>query len=85
MNKREDLVRRIVNQKANWIIGEWENEVEDGNVDEMPTKEELINTIYDEVINIKQLNGLKVEKDIRFVGTKRILEMIENKVKKEME
>jgi len=90
---REKKVRRIITEEAGFIIGGWENSVLDGHIEdsEFPTRGELIEEIYGEVMSDRQklieMNGMMMEvsRDIRFLGSERIRELITKKVNAMME
>ncbi len=77
---REIKVAALVREKANWVVGGWENSVTDGHLDTMPPVEDMEAEIYDEVLSAKWVEmkaGLvPITEDIRFLGTKRIKELI---------
>jgi hypothetical protein len=87
-NKREKFVKMVVRQESNNVIGGYDNSLLDGEIEVMPSKDELVSEIYFNVMRADVLEtrmGLvKVKEDIRFVGTARIMEMVTNLVNKEV-
>lgn len=78
--KREEMVMRLIAQKYNWVVGGFENEILDGERDQMPTQQTIEEHIYDEVMDADGLevgfNIFPIKKDIRFLGTEKIKKMI---------
>lgn len=58
----------------NWIIGGYENDVQDGNSETMPAPEIMFAEVYDEAMNNKYAEGMcssnKAPKEMRFAGAK---------------
>ena len=85
---REQIVMLVIKKSFNNIIGGLENDLEDGFIQELPNETTLKNMIYDDVMKTKELNGqnghMKVEKDIRFLGTQTIKSMIDKYYQKGM-
>lgn len=58
----------------NWIIGGYENDVQDGNAETMPAPEIMFAEVYDEAMNNKYDEGMcssnKAPKEMRFAGAK---------------
>ena len=52
MNKHQKLAAQQVKHAINWIVGGYENSIQDGHMDasEMPSKEELVDEIYNELM-----------------------------------
>ena len=69
---RERIVINLIKERANWVIGGYENSVSDGHMTEMPSAEEIKSEVYGEVIRSKhvEIGGglIGVSKDIRFLG-----------------
>jgi len=83
---REMLVARVIKEETNYVIGGYENSIQDGMMTEMPNKESLLAEIYAAVIASKgvQVGGgiMPVKKDIRFLGTARVKELIMERIEK---
>ena len=58
----------------NWIVGGYENSVQDGNVESMPSAESMFEEVYDEAMNSRYEEGMcssnKAPKEMRFAGAK---------------
>ena len=58
----------------NWIVGGHENDVQDGNVESMPSAESMFEEVYDEAMNSRYEEGMcssnKAPKEMRFAGAK---------------
>jgi len=80
-DKRNKKVQMVVNQSIDFVVGGYENAISDGDMEEMPAFSDLMVEVYEEVMATKNIEGsgflIPVKKDIRFHGTKRIYEMIE--------
>lgn len=80
MNQKEQLVSIVIKKVWNEVVGGYDNALSDKIMESMPSNEDIIQEVYEEVIRtrfIAMRNGyLPIEKDIRFLGKIRILEMI---------
>lgn len=80
MSKREELVKKVIIKSYNYIVGAWENAVLDGEMEVLPNTQEMVDNVYEEVIETewvgKMGNQINVEKDIRFLGKEKIKQMI---------
>jgi hypothetical protein len=80
MDVREFKVKTLIREKANFVVGGWENSIADGHIETMPAVEDMEAEIYGEVMSARWVElkaGLAlIKKDIRFLGTKRIKELI---------
>ena len=76
--KREKTVRRLIKKQADYTVGGYENAVDDGHLEKMPTKEIMAEEIYEEVINLR--NFKEFQTDIRFLGTEKIKDMINEEI-----
>lgn len=80
--ERELLVRVLATDVANWVLGEYENTIQDGQMakEDMPDDNELVEIIYEEVLASKYVTikgkNILIEKDIRFLTTTRLKEII---------
>lgn len=85
MNVREQTVKKLIKQKINWVVGGYENAVSDKHIEEMPSREQIADEVYQEVIDSKYLEigaGLMpIQKDIRFLGKQRIKQLIKENLK----
>lgn len=86
--KRQMMVKMVIRQELNDVIGGFENSLMDKLIDKMPTHDELVAQIYTQVMQARVVetpNGTRigVEKDIRFFGTDRIKAFIDRRVAKE--
>jgi hypothetical protein len=82
-NTREMVAYKVVEQAYGWVVGGYENSIMDGHITEMPDNEQLVDEIYDEVMQTENLGRfLPVKKDLRFIGKKRIEELIRERLKK---
>jgi len=88
MNNREDLVRRLIKQEYNWVVGGWMNDLAD-NGNKLPSTKAIAEEIYYRVMKsqgVEVAGGIfPTKKDIRFLGSKRIKEMISTKIEREGE
>lgn len=82
IGKREAIVKIVVREKFNWVVGGYINNVMDRLIPCMPSREQLIIEIYNEVITADSVETpigmIEVKKDIRFAGKELILKYIEN-------
>lgn len=80
MNSKEQLVSIVIKKVWHEVVGGYDNALSDKILDSMPSNEDIIQEVYEEVIRtrfIAMRSGyLPIEKDIRFLGKIRILEMI---------
>ncbi len=78
---RELLIKTLIKRTGNFVIGGYENAIEDGTLIEKPDKQGLLQEIYIGVIHENRLavsgGFIPVKKDIRFVGKERIIELID--------
>lgn len=51
LTKHQKVAKKNIKHGYNWVIGGYENSVQDGHIDEMPSVEELFEEVYDEVTN----------------------------------
>lgn len=83
---REKLILLLVKQETNDIVGAYENSLMDGHIEKMPSREEMAEKIYQQIITstVVETNGsrVSVEKDIRFAGKDKIKNLIEKKLSK---
>jgi len=83
----DSYLRKVVKAQINYTLGGWENEIADGERDSMPSKESLLQEVYSELMSspILDINGrqVRVGKEIRFAGEKKIKELIEFYLEKE--
>lgn len=84
---REEIIKMVVKEQINMVLGGYENSILDGHITEMPGHEELVQEVYQEVMNADvvetPIGMMKVKKDIRFFTKERIMAYIEKKVIKE--
>ena len=78
---REKQVRQLAKQKFNYVIGGYANMFEDMEIDTMPILDEIVDEVYEEIMSdpiIHLIDGktILLQKDIRFLGTDRIKEII---------
>jgi hypothetical protein len=82
---RMKLVKKLVRDKAGWVMGGYENSRLDGNEDPLPPFDAIVEEIYDEVMQadwVETNMGLVlVQKDIRFVGKATIMHLIKQEAK----
>lgn len=81
-NTREMVAYKVVEQAYGWVVGGYENAIMDGLITEMPDNEELMDEIYEEVMQTEIVGFLPVKKDLRFIGKKRIEELIRERLEK---
>lgn len=70
---------------TNWVVGGYENSVEDGHIEQVPDYEELFSEIYYEVLhctNFEGFNGNGPIKEVRFAGVDFIEAHIARKLRK---
>ena len=86
MVMREKIVMLVVKQESNDVVGGYENSISDGHINVMPVREDLLEEIYNQVMMTTIVEGnncrMSVEKDIRFIGSKKIKELIEARLDK---
>lgn len=85
MNSNQKEAYRQVVHASNWIVGGYENAIMDGEMDEMPSRVQLIDEIYWQVMNCFSTEGRIVNMqvpEVRFAGKKFIMERIENRLTK---
>ena len=84
---RETLVKMVIKDQMNDVLGGFENSLQDSLIDEMPAHHELAAAIYDQVMAADSVEGktcmLAVKKDIRFIGSDWIKAHIEKRLIKE--
>jgi hypothetical protein len=83
---RTTIIKQMIEDKYNWVTGGYENEVCDGRMDEsdFPSRQELEQEVYDEIMSEKYYRGFDV-RDIRFEGSINIKEMITQEFNKQGE
>lgn len=70
---------------TNWIVGGYENAILDGDMEEMPSRVQLIDEIYYQVMNCFSTEDRIVQMqvpEVRFAGKKFIMECIEKRLNK---
>lgn len=86
-NRREIIIKLLVKDKFNSVVGGYENSVMDRIIDEIPPRKQLIEDIYDEVMTedtiVTNMGVIYVKKDIRFMGRDKIIRCIEDKLDSE--
>ena len=79
--KRDMVVKMVIKEQFNQVVGGWENNVMDKLADKLPSHESLAVEIYEEVIQTDAVETpfgmMQVKKDIRFVGSNTIKTYIE--------
>lgn len=73
-------------EATNYITGGYENDLADGHIDCIPSRECLIEEIYDHVMSCTTYEGCVLGapiKEIRFVGKDFIIEQIKERLIKE--
>lgn len=83
MTKIQLQAKQQVKYAVDWILGGYENDILDGNREEMPSKEVLIDQIYEQVMTCTTYPGTVIYtplKQIRFAGKKFILDEIEKEL-----
>lgn len=84
-NRLQRMALAQVLYATNWIVGGYENSVEDGHIEQVPDYEELFSEIYYEVLhctNFEGFNGNGPIKEVRFAGTEFIEAHIARRLKK---
>lgn len=83
---REKLIKLLVSQKVGYVVAGHKNSILDGQATKLPSRDNLTNEIYNEVINEKMLEVgdylIPIQKDIRFYGKKNIMNLINIKLVK---
>ena len=86
-NVREMLVKQVIRQEMNDVLGGLENSLMDKLIEEMPPREEIAEMVYSQVMKqdvVEFPSGIiSVKKDIRFIGSERIRAHIEKRLMKE--
>lgn len=80
LNRHQKLAAKKIEAAYNWIIGGLENDVADGNSDEMPPIEDMFEQVYDGVMTDDFGDGYmgcnKSKTELRFAGKQFILDTI---------
>ena len=70
----EKIARSNIYHAYNWIVGGYENDVSDGNIEQMPSRAELAEEIYNSALNNSYLEGMMTvngaRREMRFAGEK---------------
>ena len=85
MNKTEKRAWKEVKNAFNWVVGGYENSVCDGQMEEMPTYEAIVEEIYWTVMNCTTTEGHQSGKpcdEVRFAGKDFIMECIQHLMEK---
>jgi hypothetical protein len=51
MNKNQIIALEQIDNAFEWVIGSYKNDIEDNKIAKMPSKEELLNDIYEQLMN----------------------------------
>jgi hypothetical protein len=83
---REQLVKMVIKEQMNDVIGGFENSLMDGHIKEMPEHKILVEAIYTQTMQANMVSTamgrMVVKKHIRFIGSERIRAFIEKQVAK---
>lgn len=86
MEHNELLIKKVIEEKFNQIVGGYENDLSDHGY-KVPSSDEMKIEVYQEVMQAKVVStkfGLvSVKKDIRFAGTENIKLWIDQRFQKE--
>lgn len=86
---REKIIKMVIKESFCEIVGGEENSLADGQITEMPAIEDLKQWVYDSVMDADRvwtkMGEISVKKDMRFLGTERIKELIEERFNKDYE
>lgn len=87
MTQQEEMVKKVAIRHAQHIVGGYENDLEDGNIECMPATEELVNEVYKEIMNnptlIARGGTIGLKKEVRFLGKSKIEELARWAVEKQ--
>lgn len=87
MNKNQIKALENIHHGYNWVIGGLENSVQDGHLEEMPSGEELLQEVYDEVTSCTFDTGFCDTKNapscMKFAGKQFILNAIADLLRKD--
>lgn len=86
LNRHQKLAAKKVKAAYNWIIGGLENSVQDGNLDKMPSIEDMFEQVYDGVMTEDYGDGYaggNTKTELRFAGKQFILDTIANMFRKD--
>lgn len=81
MNKTEKRAWKEVKNAFNWVVGGYENSVCDGQMEEMPSYEDIVDEIYWTVMNCTTEQGYQSSRpcdEVRFAGKEFIEECIKH-------
>jgi len=85
MNSNQQTAFTQVVHASNWIVGGYENSIQDGELDVMPSRAQLIDEIYWTVTHCFCQEGMIASMEVpevRFAGKKFIMERIEKRLDK---
>lgn len=86
---RKILVARLAVEKARWVVGGYENSVLDELMSEMPSVQEMVEEVYQEMITdsvmLTHKGVIKLTKDIRFLGKETLMMIASMAVLKTLE
>lgn len=87
MNKHQKIAAKQVKYAIDYIVGGLENSVQDGYLDEMPSKADMVEDVYSEMMNCSFgpgscHSGRPVE-EVKFAGTEFIKFYINHRLTKE--
>jgi len=80
--KRQQRAEKIIENKVDYVIGGYENEISDGHREpgSMPGEQELIEEVYDELMQSGGWDELQ-RKDLRFLTTEGLKQIIAKYIK----
>jgi hypothetical protein len=84
MNKNKTLAAQQIELALDWVVGSYKHDREDGIIDTMPTLDELISDVYEQVMNWTHTEfGIhsKPVHQARFAGKDFIMSYITDKIK----
>lgn len=86
---REKIVKMVIKESFCEIVGGEENSLADGQIEKMPSIEDLKQWVYDSVMKADnvwtKMGKMSVKKDVRFLGTERIKELIQERFNRDYE
>lgn len=84
MNKNQRLAVEQIEFALDWVVACYKDDIQEGIIDTMPSLDELISNVYEQVMNWKHTEfGLYSEpvRQVRFAGKDFIMSYLTDKIK----